>query len=406
MKNRIYYLCVAVVAALLLYSCKPEPEPPKNIDDLGPIETREGEDYIPHSYRWTERQSFYVDGERYSVYPSGDLNIKGEKGVDYRYFVGSTTNIEAYPIKVFDILTEMDVDPAVLIEQFLKDPEQVGHDFKGTIVVSLPHTLEVEQAKIYDDGVAIDYGYGFQIRRDIEEHGLVTSEQKDVIELRNYAYCSDFYLVIYELDTGNIISYTFLYSICHGTGPGSEGGSSGSSNNSDDDIDWGIHDDDGTEECSWVHTLGYYTQQRTFWDWLSSISLFPDPIDNTVHIPPIHMGNLGGFCKLVGVTTYAGGCSWQNNVVVQNGTQGASCLCLETSNVAGTAYRFGPKTVRITYNGNAANTCSNNLSLALGGGAFGISFDLNFSSNDVTFFNETFTEVYGKDSICWYDCEG
>lgn len=406
MKKRIYYLCLAVASALLLYSCKPEPKPPKNIEDLGPIETREGEEYIPHSYWAAERKSFHVDGDRYSLYPSADLNIKGEKGVDYRYFVANTTDIEAYPMKVFDILTEMEIDPAALIEQFLKDPDQVGLDFKGTIVVSLPHTLEVEQAKIYNNGEAMDYGYGFQIRKDIEEQGLVTSEQEDVIELRNAFWCSDYYLVIYELDTGIILSYTFLYQICHGTGPGSDGGSSGSSNNNDDDIDWGIHDDDDTEDCGWVHTLGFYTQQRTFWDWLSSISLFPDPNESSVYVSPIHVGSLGGFCKLAGITTYAGGCSWQTNVVIQNGTQGSSCQCTEVSNVGGTAYHTGPGTVYITYNGNAANVCSNSLSLAIGGGNVGITFDLDFSSNDITFFNETFTEVYGEDSICWFDCEG
>lgn len=218
MKKRIYYLCVAVASALFLYSCKPEPKPPKNIEDLGPIETREGEENIPFSYLWSGHTSLQIDGKDYSFYPSADLNIKGEKGVDYRYFVVNITDIETSPMKVFDILTDVDIDPVPLIEQFLKDPNQVGQDFKGTIVVSLPNNLEVEQAKIYNNGVAIDYGYGFQIRKDIEEHGLVSSEQEDVIELRNEVYCSDFYLVIYELDTGNIISHTFLYQICHGTG--------------------------------------------------------------------------------------------------------------------------------------------------------------------------------------------
>lgn len=229
MKKLIYCVFLITVSAVLFSSCEPEPEPraPKTIEDLGPIETREQGESIPYSYTFSEHTRLQVGGNNYSVYPSAKLYMKGEMGVDYRYIV---TNMDDEPLqsKVFDILTDMEIDPLFIIEQFLNDPQQVGHDFNGTIVVSSGHKLEVEQAQIYNDGTATDHGYGFQIRKNIEDEGLVTSEQKDVIELRNYAFCSDFYLVIYELDTGNIISYTFLYTICHGTGPGSEGGSSGS----------------------------------------------------------------------------------------------------------------------------------------------------------------------------------
>lgn len=60
--------------------------------------------------------------------------------------------------------------------------------------------------------------------------------------------------------------------MAQGDAGSASGGSSSDSN--DDDFDWGIHDGED-ENCSWVHNLGYFAQQRTFWDLMSDLSLFP-----------------------------------------------------------------------------------------------------------------------------------
>ncbi len=231
-----YFPLLIAVIGLTFYSCKKDQ---KSDGDYDKVQTAkswfQSQKDLGFSPKWDQASiksngsnMYVVVPSNYSINPIGNTIVKSYLVIDASSnqsfsgkiieYVNPATQEEIAPSLfgfVFGANVEVPVLNGNVLVFDLKHTFLEGYKFNGH---QKPNKLAIFKDKKSLSGTGNGAG-GKQMSLD--------NEQAD---------CSNWFWVVYDINTGEILSSTYLYTICTGTGEGSGGGGGGASGPSDSDI--------------------------------------------------------------------------------------------------------------------------------------------------------------------------